>query len=168
MLFGYALIVVQRGQKLTITANGTFSKDIEPGATVFLQVKYGLITLIKQEADLCDNLPKIDMSCPIEKGVLSLKKEVDIPRQVVSYRSRDLSGDVINTLGSHLGSTLFSPTSTRSIRKRFHAWRAQSSFPSQDCELEESAGTLGDSISCPGISSMVLTRFDRGSYFAGR
>jgi len=70
------------GQKLTVTANGTFSKDIEPGATVFLQVKYGLITLIKQEADLCDNLPKIDMSCPLEKGVLSIKKEVDIPKQV--------------------------------------------------------------------------------------
>ncbi|KAJ9620300.1 uncharacterized protein PV06_00634 [Exophiala oligosperma] len=70
------------GEKLTITANGTFHKDIEPGATVFLQVKYGLITLIKQEADLCDNLPQIDMSCPIEEGVLTLKKEVDIPKQV--------------------------------------------------------------------------------------
>jgi hypothetical protein len=67
---------------LTITANGTFNKAIEPGATVFLQVKYGLITLIKQEADLCDNLPQIDMSCPIEKGVMTLKKEVDIPKQV--------------------------------------------------------------------------------------
>ncbi|KIY01006.1 uncharacterized protein Z520_03672 [Fonsecaea multimorphosa CBS 102226] len=70
------------GQKLTITANGTFSKDIEPGATVFLQVKYGLITLIKQEADLCDNLPKIDITCPVKEGVMTLKKEVDIPKQV--------------------------------------------------------------------------------------
>ncbi|KIW32364.1 uncharacterized protein PV07_03916 [Cladophialophora immunda] len=70
------------GQKLTITANGTFSKDIDPGATVFLQVKYGLITLIKQEADLCDNLPKIDITCPLKEGVMTLKKEVDIPKQV--------------------------------------------------------------------------------------
>ncbi|EXJ58371.1 hypothetical protein A1O7_05796 [Cladophialophora yegresii CBS 114405] len=70
------------GQKLTITGNGTFSKDIDPGATVFLQVKYGLITLIKQEADLCDNLPKIDITCPIKEGVFTLKKEVDIPKQV--------------------------------------------------------------------------------------
>jgi hypothetical protein len=69
---------------LTVIANGTFSQDIDPGATVFLQVKYGLITLIKQEADLCDNLPKIDLSCPIKKGVLTIKKEVDIPKQVVS------------------------------------------------------------------------------------
>jgi len=70
------------GEKLTVIANGTFSQDIDPGATVFLQVKYGLITLIKQEADLCDNLPKIDLSCPIKKGVLTIKKEVDIPKQV--------------------------------------------------------------------------------------
>lgn len=70
------------GEKLTITGNGTFSKDIDPGATVFLQVKYGLITLIKQEADLCDNLPKIDITCPLEKGLFTLKKEVDIPKQV--------------------------------------------------------------------------------------
>lgn len=75
------------GQKLTVTANGTFSKNIDPGATVFLQVKYGLITLIKQEADLCDNLPKIDITCPIDEGVMTLKKEVDIPNQVVSYSS---------------------------------------------------------------------------------
>ncbi len=72
------------GQKLTISGNGTFSKKIEAGATVFLQVKYGLITLIKQEADLCDNLPKIDITCPIEKGLFTINKDVDIPKQVVS------------------------------------------------------------------------------------
>lgn len=46
------------GQLLTIKANGTFSEEIEEGATVFLQVRYGLITLIKQEADMCEQLPK--------------------------------------------------------------------------------------------------------------
>ena len=46
------------GEKLTIKANGTFSEEIEEGATVFLQVRYGLITLIKQEADMCEQLPK--------------------------------------------------------------------------------------------------------------
>ena len=90
--------MAHRGQKLTITANGTFSKDIEPGATVFLQVKYGLITLIKQEADLCDNLPKIDMSCPIKEGVLSITKEVDIPKQVVSSSPDFVAEDIVDTL----------------------------------------------------------------------
>ena len=46
------------GQKLTITGNGTFSEQIDEGATVHLQVKYGLITLIKQTADMCEQLPK--------------------------------------------------------------------------------------------------------------
>lgn len=46
------------GEKLTIKANGTFSQEIEDGATVFLQVRYGLITLIKQNADMCEQLPK--------------------------------------------------------------------------------------------------------------
>jgi len=72
----------QPGEKLYIIANGTFAKDVEAGATVFLQVKYGLITLIKQEADLCDNLGQVDMTCPLKKGPMSLKKEVDIPKQV--------------------------------------------------------------------------------------
>jgi len=46
------------GETLTIKGNGTFHEQIEDGATVFLQVKYGLITLIKQEADMCEQLPK--------------------------------------------------------------------------------------------------------------
>ena len=46
------------GEKLVIKGNGTFHEEIEDGATVFLQVKYGLITLIKQEADMCEQLPK--------------------------------------------------------------------------------------------------------------
>ncbi|RMZ81464.1 hypothetical protein DV738_g2258, partial [Chaetothyriales sp. CBS 135597] len=70
------------GEKLTIRASGTLAEDIEPGAKVFLQVKYGLITLIKQEADLCDNIGRIDLSCPLKKGPLVLTREVDIPKQV--------------------------------------------------------------------------------------
>lgn len=70
------------GQKLIIRANGTTSEEIEDGATVFLQVRYGLITLIKQEANMCEQLPKIDIECPIKKGYMEIEKEVNIPRQV--------------------------------------------------------------------------------------
>lgn len=70
------------GANLSITAAGTFSKDVEPGAKVFLQVKYGLITLIKQEADLCDQIGNIDLSCPLKKGPMEFKKSVQIPQQV--------------------------------------------------------------------------------------
>jgi len=67
---------------LNITAAGTFSKDVEAGATVFLQVKYGLITLIKQEADLCDQIGNVDLTCPLKKGDMTLTKSVEIPKQV--------------------------------------------------------------------------------------
>ena len=70
------------GQALNISASGTFSKDVEAGATVFLQVKYGYITLIKQEADLCDQIGNVDLTCPLEKGKMTLEKSVAIPQQV--------------------------------------------------------------------------------------
>ena len=65
-----------------INANGTFSKDVEAGAKVFVQVKYGLITLIKQNADLCDQIGNVDLTCPLKKGPMNFTKEVDIPEQV--------------------------------------------------------------------------------------
>jgi hypothetical protein len=70
-----------------IKATGTFHKDVEPGAKVFIQIKYGLITLIKQEADLCDQIENVDMHCPLEKGDMTLTKEVDLPQEIppVSY-----------------------------------------------------------------------------------
>lgn len=47
-----------------------------------LQVKYGLITLIKQEADLCDQIGNVDLSCPLKKGPMGFTKNVEIPAQV--------------------------------------------------------------------------------------
>ena len=70
------------GANLSVVASGTFSKDVEAGAKVFLQIKYGLITLIKQEADLCDQIGNVDLSCPLKKGAMNLTKEVAIPKQV--------------------------------------------------------------------------------------
>jgi hypothetical protein len=47
-----------------------------------LQVKYGLITLINQEADGCDTIGKADLECPLDKGEMTLTKDVDIPREI--------------------------------------------------------------------------------------
>ena len=73
---------VRSGTNLTITASGTFSKDVEQGTKVLLQVKYGLITLIKQEADLCDQIGNVDLECPLKKGPMTLTKQVKIPKEV--------------------------------------------------------------------------------------
>ncbi|KAJ5273231.1 hypothetical protein N7478_008356 [Penicillium angulare] len=67
------------GQKLLITASGTFNQRIEKGAYANLEVKYGLITLVKQTVDLCEQLENVDLKCPLEEGPMVLTKEVDLP-----------------------------------------------------------------------------------------
>ena len=51
-----------------------------------LQVKFGLITLINQEADLCDQVKNVELECPLKKGDLALTKEVELPRQIPPVR----------------------------------------------------------------------------------
>lgn len=70
------------GEVLTITASGTFNQPVEKGAYVNLVVKYGLITLIKQTADLCDQVSNVDLKCPLNAGKMTLTKQVELPKQI--------------------------------------------------------------------------------------
>ncbi|EFX03826.1 ml domain containing protein [Grosmannia clavigera kw1407] len=72
----------EAGQTLVITASGTVSETITEGAYVLLQVKYGLIRLISTTADLCEQIGEVDLECPIEKGLLSITKSVDLPNEI--------------------------------------------------------------------------------------
>lgn len=74
---------------MTISAKGILLERIEKGATVNLEVKWGLITLIKQTVDLCDELKNVDLECPLEKGEMVLTKEVDLPKQIPPVRCFD-------------------------------------------------------------------------------
>ena len=47
-----------------------------------LTVKYGLITIIRQTANLCDTVKNVDLECPIKKGDIKLTKEVDLPKEI--------------------------------------------------------------------------------------
>ncbi|KAM0280913.1 hypothetical protein ACHAQH_003802 [Verticillium albo-atrum] len=70
------------GEDLVITASGTVDEDIEDGAYVLLQVKYGLIRLISTKADFCEQVGEVDLECPIKKGDLSLTKTVKLPAEI--------------------------------------------------------------------------------------
>ncbi|KAK4544026.1 hypothetical protein LTR36_004524 [Oleoguttula mirabilis] len=71
------------GQTLKIEAKGILKEDIEDGAKIHLQVKYGLITIIRQTADLCETVGKVDLECPLNKDKeTALSKEVDLPNQI--------------------------------------------------------------------------------------
>jgi len=70
------------GKTLSIKASGDVTEDIEEGSKIHITVKYGLITLINQDADFCETVQKADLQCPIKKGDLSVTKDVDIPKEV--------------------------------------------------------------------------------------
>ncbi|OQO05575.1 hypothetical protein B0A48_09345 [Cryoendolithus antarcticus] len=70
------------GTTLKVTAKGYLSEDVEEGAKVHLQVKYGLITIIKQDADLCEQVKNVDLECPVKKGTTELSKDIELPSQI--------------------------------------------------------------------------------------
>ncbi|PSS02105.1 ML domain-domain-containing protein [Coniella lustricola] len=72
----------QAGKELVIKASGTVFEDIEEGAYVELQVKYGLIRLISTRADLCEQIKNVGMECPIKKGPMTLTKAVELPKEI--------------------------------------------------------------------------------------
>ena len=77
-----SLTGARRGETLSVEAVGIFSQDIEEGAYINLSVKYGLITLIRQTADLCEQLKSVDQECPVKKGETKITKDVEIPKQI--------------------------------------------------------------------------------------
>lgn len=70
------------GTTLTIKASGTLSETVDKGATVNLVVKWGVITLISQTVDLCEQIKNVDLECPLEKGHMALTKEVKLPAHI--------------------------------------------------------------------------------------
>jgi len=66
-----------------VTAKGKLSANVTDGAYVQLQVKYGLITIIRQKADLCDTVKNVDLECPLSKDKdVELTKDVDLPKEI--------------------------------------------------------------------------------------
>lgn len=77
------------GETLSIQAKGNFTQEILQDAYVNLQVKYGLIRLINQRTDLCEQMKNIDEECPLS-GEKTITKDVDLPKEIppVRFKSR--------------------------------------------------------------------------------
>lgn len=71
-----------KGKNLTFVAEGYLSKTIEDGAYVEVDVRYGFIRLVHQTFDLCEEITKVDLECPIERGQQVIRKQVEIPDEV--------------------------------------------------------------------------------------
>ncbi|KAL4931259.1 ML domain-containing protein [Aspergillus undulatus] len=89
------------GQTLKIKAEGVLHERVEKGAYVLIEVKYGLITLLRQQPDLCDQLSNVDLECPLEEGPMVLTKEVSLPAQIPKGRYT-VHADVYNKNGKQI------------------------------------------------------------------
>lgn len=134
------LTSLDSGQKLTITAEGTFGEKITKGAYVNLEVKYGIITLLKQTADLCEQLENVQMKCPLDEGKMVLTKEIDLPKQIPPVRSNNpayinckrLTYTRARTL-SWLMSTPLMTTKSPALRRTESPSRLASNFSASLC-----------------------------------
>jgi len=72
----------QAGKTLSIEAVGTLLEDVEEGAYVILQVKYGLIRLVNTQAQLCEQVSNVDLECPIKKGKTTITKDIELPKEI--------------------------------------------------------------------------------------
>jgi len=70
------------GKTLVISAVGTVKETIVEGAYILLQIKYGLIRLISTKVDLCEQIKNVDLTCPIEKGLVAITKAVEMPKEI--------------------------------------------------------------------------------------
>ena len=66
--------IIYLGSTMKVKISGIFKEDIT-FATVNVKVKLGFIPLINSDFDLCKELPRINETCPLKKGVYSIEKE---------------------------------------------------------------------------------------------
>lgn len=55
-------------------------------------MKWNLVTLLNQEADLCEQIKNVDLECPLKKGYTNITKVIELPKPIPPVC---LSSDVI-------------------------------------------------------------------------
>lgn len=87
-----------------------------------LQVKYGLIRLVNQRLDLCEQVSNVDLDCPVKKGKMTIVKDVDLPKEIPPVRVVPLLLWVMADLLIRENIT-FSRMRIRPMIRRLYAWR---------------------------------------------
>ncbi|EGG20835.1 hypothetical protein DFA_00700 [Cavenderia fasciculata] len=80
-----------KGQDITVTANGNLNEEITSG-NVKLLVKFGFITILNQNEDLCQ--AKNPIPCPLQPGAYNHTITAQIPSNAPSGK---YSGNVVVT-----------------------------------------------------------------------
>lgn len=116
---------IHSGQTLSIKATGTLKEDVDEGAYADIVVKYGLITLLRTQINLCEEVQKVDMKCPLKAGKMTLTKDVELPKQIppVCCIANDVMSKVLTKNRESIPSP---PTSSPRIRRTLPASRPRS------------------------------------------
>ncbi|KAL0961369.1 hypothetical protein HGRIS_006325 [Hohenbuehelia grisea] len=74
----------EAGKDLTIKVQGSVTERVEDGAIVWVEVKVGLIVLLRKTYDLCEIARDANFSlqCPVEEGPYSIEEDVALPNQL--------------------------------------------------------------------------------------
>lgn len=116
-------------------------EDVGEGAYVQLQVKYGLIRIVTTKADLCEQVSNVDLECPIKKGVTTITKEVELPKEIppVCPCSKTSSLRISRLIFGYRENTPSLLMLTPRRVRRLYAWRLLSSSKREMelCEMME-------------------------------
>ena len=93
---------IHRNQNLDIQILGYLKRDINKGSYVNVAVKLGLIRLIDQRLDLCDQLSQVNRKCPVEKGDIDIKETTFIPAEVPPGRYK-IEATIFNNDNQRVG-----------------------------------------------------------------
>ena len=72
----------QAGKNLTIDAMGVLKIEIDEGAYVNFEVKYGVIKLVAGTADICEKALEVELECPLKQGEIKVHKTVELPSHI--------------------------------------------------------------------------------------
>ncbi|ORZ32717.1 MD-2-related lipid-recognition domain-containing protein, partial [Catenaria anguillulae PL171] len=73
----------KRGEPLQVRLKGQLRRTIDRPATVHVLVKLGrFIQLLKQDLDLCNEVGRVDLTCPLQQGPIVIDKKFDLPNEI--------------------------------------------------------------------------------------
>ncbi|CAG8786050.1 36874_t:CDS:2, partial [Racocetra persica] len=72
----------EKGHELHISAVGYLSERVMEGSYINLIVKFGMIKLLQKRLDLCEQVEKVDKTCPLEEGKQTLEHTVELPKEI--------------------------------------------------------------------------------------
>jgi hypothetical protein len=71
---------IQKGEKVTVFAQGVLSEQLVKGTRAELTVKVGMVPLLKVDIDVCEQAKNVGLFCPLNKGPQTIQFSQDIPK----------------------------------------------------------------------------------------